>query len=76
MIKYLVLFLVFLFFAWRWRAARIAPVREADKPRAPKGDPMDMVACAQCGLHLPTADTVTGKDGVYCSAAHRQLRED
>jgi uncharacterized protein len=74
-VKYLVLFLVFLFFAWRWRAARIAPVRDANKPRQPKGDPQAVVACDHCGLHIPAADALDGSRGVYCSAAHRQLRE-
>ena len=73
--KYLVLLLVVLFFVWRWRAARIAPVRDASKPREPKGDPLAMQACAHCGLHVPTADAIAGDDGVYCSATHRQLRE-
>lgn len=73
--KYVVLFLVFLFFAWRWRAQRIAPVKEAGKPREPKGEPLSMVACKHCGLHVPMADAISGADGQYCSAAHRQLRE-
>jgi uncharacterized protein len=34
-----------------------------------------MVACAHCGLHLPATDAVQGKQGIYCSNAHRQARE-
>jgi uncharacterized protein len=32
-----------------------------------------MVACASCGLHLPEADALRGRDGrFYCSNEHRQ----
>jgi uncharacterized protein len=59
-----------------WRAgrrneSRAAPPPAAAPPAVPA--PQDMARCAHCGLHLPAADALPGKDGkVYCSAAHRQ----
>jgi uncharacterized protein len=34
-----------------------------------------MVACLQCGTHLPESEAVQGRQGAYCSTEHRQLRE-
>ena len=44
----------------------------ADKPAAMA---LDMVRCRQCDLHLPQADAVAGKYGVYCSPEHRLRAE-
>ncbi len=41
---------------------------EADAPR-------QIVACAQCGLHLPRDDALPGLGGVFCSEAHRAAFE-
>jgi uncharacterized protein len=30
-----------------------------------------MLACAQCGLHLPTDEALPGRGGVFCGDAHR-----
>ena len=30
-----------------------------------------MVACVQCGLHLPNGDALPGRGGLFCSEAHR-----
>jgi uncharacterized protein len=74
-VKYLLLFLVFVVVAWRWRAARTPAARKEPKPRPPDTAPSAMVACAHCGVHLPTAEATPGHQGTYCSVAHRQLRE-
>lgn len=45
------------------------------KPAAPPGPaaPQAIVACAHCGVHLPSADALRDGEGrVYCSEAHRQ----
>jgi uncharacterized protein len=33
--------------------------------------PEPIVACVQCGLHLPRDEMISGRGGVFCGAAHR-----
>jgi uncharacterized protein len=73
--KYLLLFVIFLVLAFLWSHARTTKVAHAARKQAAKPKTITMVACAHCGMHLPTEDAVQGSHGVYCSAAHRQLRE-
>ena len=35
------------------------------------GEPQPMVACAQCGVHLPRHEALPGRGGVFCGEAHR-----
>jgi uncharacterized protein len=35
-----------------------------------------MVRCAHCDLHLPQSDALEGLLGFYCSASHRDAKED
>jgi uncharacterized protein len=46
----------------------------------PKGRPTEerrpaeeMVACAQCGVHLPEGESLRSGEHCYCSEAHRIL---
>ncbi len=80
--KYLLVLGVVMFAIWLWRHNRETQVRDraATRPRRPPPPAEaaavpDMVPCAQCGLHLPQSDAVTGQRGQYCSDAHRRLRE-
>ena len=51
--------------------ARKTDGADAGKPPA-AGVPQAMLACAHCGVHLPTADALRDAAGqVYCSDAHR-----
>ena len=34
-----------------------------------------MVACLQCGTHLPETEAVRGQQGAYCCEAHQRQRE-
>jgi uncharacterized protein len=34
------------------------------------GGPEGMVACAQCGIHLPRSEALLKGGRMYCSAAH------
>jgi uncharacterized protein len=43
--------------------------REPAAPPAPA--PEDVVACRHCGLHLPRSESLSSRDGVFCSEAHR-----
>jgi len=73
--KYLLVFLVVMVVAWRWRSSR------TEKMMQPKAAPVDtplpitMVRCAHCGLHLPASEAIAGKRGPYCSAAHQAIAE-
>ena len=35
-----------------------------------------MIACAQCGMHLPEHEAVTGRRGLYCCHEHRRQCEE
>lgn len=37
--------------------------------------PQPMLACAQCGIHLPRDEALPGRGGVFCGAAHRAAYE-
>ena len=37
--------------------------------------PLPMLACAQCGLHLPVNEALPGRGGVFCGEAHRAAFE-
>lgn len=57
-------------------------IRSLRKPRLPKDEPKppspeneDMVACLQCGVHLPRSEALPGRDGVFCGEAHRIAHE-
>ncbi len=77
--KYLIWLLIALVVVWRWRSSTSksvqAPAPEAQDPTPVAPKAVDMHACAHCGLHLPAQDMVTGTQGRYCSALHRDLAE-
>lgn len=73
--KYLLLFLVVFFIAWRWKTTRTALERKAQQKQAAAPAALAMVRCQQCGVHVPANDALTGAQGSYCSAAHRCLAE-
>lgn len=47
----------------------------ADRQAAPAGEPQPMLACAQCGLHLPRSEALPGRGGVFCGPEHRAAFE-
>lgn len=51
-----------------WRGER----ERGGGPRPPAG-PQAMLQCAECGVHLPKGEALTGPGGVFCSEAHRAL---
>lgn len=72
--KYLLLLIVvgvFVFMLGFKRGRPVAPASAKPKPSVPR----DMVACAQCGLHLPEDEALPGRGGHFCSAAHRSAYE-
>ncbi len=76
--KYLLVLAVVIVAFYIWRNNRLEDHRSdaARKPPPPKSRaPTIMVACRQCGTHLPENEAVQGAQGVYCSAEHRRLLE-
>jgi len=74
-VKFLLVFLVVLVIAWRWRTWREASQLTVKRKNAVVPDAMTVVACRQCGVHLPASDAVVGTQGSYCSVAHRLSME-
>lgn len=73
--RFLLVFLVVLVLAWRWRTWRESVNRKASRNNKGVPSTTDTVACLQCGMHVPAQDAVVGTLGDYCSAAHRLSRE-
>jgi len=44
-------------------------------PPAKPAEPQPMLACAECGVHLPRDDALPGRGGVFCSEPHRRAYE-
>jgi len=60
--------------AWRSRAPRVGD--EAARPEPVREtQPLHMVCCRMCGVHIPDNEVVTGRFGCYCSSDHRQQSE-
>jgi uncharacterized protein len=77
--KYLLVLAVLMVAFWIWRNNRLGndkpPPPPAQKPPVLR-KPTTMVACLECGTHLPQSEAVMGRDGAYCSPEHRALGED
>lgn len=71
--RYLLLLLVVLLIAWRWRTRRAAKDREPSEGSPQR--PIEMLSCSHCGIHIAAHEATQGETGVYCSAAHKRLRE-
>jgi uncharacterized protein len=73
--KALVVLLALLLLAWLLLGSTRRRDRDArrDSAQAPGASaPVeDMVACAHCGVHLPTSLALQAERRSYCSAAHR-----
>ncbi len=77
--KWLLLLLILLAGVW-WlrqtgRTGRSGGTSRRKPPAAAESSTRPMTQCLQCGLHLPREDSVQGRQGDYCSPAHRQQHE-
>ncbi|MBB1075750.1 hypothetical protein HUU62_15165 [Rhodoferax sp. 4810] len=72
--KGLLLLAAVLVVVWLWKS-RSAPAKPDRAARATEPQPQDMVRCHRCGLHLPKADALVGRQGNYCCAEHLHLSE-
>jgi len=75
--KFLLVLAVVMVAFWVWRNNRLTDRDDtrAPAPRTPQR-PAIMVACAQCGMHLPENEAVSGGQGGYCCNEHRRQREE
>jgi uncharacterized protein len=71
------LFLIAVFILlWLLRGgSRRKPPRSPPQASATGEPPQPMLACAQCGLHLPRNEALPGRGGVFCGDAHRAAFE-
>lgn len=69
--KYLIVILVVLLVLWLVRSQQRPRVPPAPKAPAPPPSNEPIVACMQCGLHLPRGEALPGRGGVFCGEAHR-----
>lgn len=72
----IVLFLIAVF-ALLWLLRGGLSRRPPPRPPEPRGaaPPQPMLACAQCGVHLPRDEALPGRGGVFCGEAHRAAFE-
>ncbi|MDH6186246.1 PP0621 family protein [Polaromonas sp. CG_23.6] len=75
--KYLLVILLILVVFWIWRSGRPSQKKAAPPGRAPSKSSeekkaTEMVACGVCHIHLPKSEALIGRDGFYCSEAHRR----
>lgn len=75
--KYLLVILVVLLVVWLARSGRrvLPPSTGGERRRPASAVRQDMVACAQCGLHLPRDEALPGRGGLFCGEAHRAAYE-
>jgi len=75
MLKYLLLIAIVLAVLWIARTGRRRVNPPPGRRDAGNGANEAMVACAQCGLHLPSGEALPGRGGVFCSEGHRAAYE-
>ena len=74
--KFLLVLAVVFIGVWMWRTGRQDSVSgHKPKPPSPPPGPQEMVSCRFCDLHVPKADAIAGRKGLYCSAEHLQRAE-
>ena len=73
--KYLVIFGIVLVLAWWWRTSRNKTTAPPQVGQRPAAEPIPVVQCSRCGVHLQHTDLVVGSKGTYCSPEHRALAE-
>ena len=53
---------------WLWRKFKAGNIANTHRP--PLDDPLKMVRCAHCGVHLPSDRALHRGQLWFCSAAH------
>jgi uncharacterized protein len=73
--RYLLIFGIVLILAWRWRVSRNAKIVQSKPKPQNLAEPIRVVQCSRCGVHLQSSDLFPGTKGNYCSLEHRALSE-
>ncbi len=73
--KFLFLLAGAIFLVWLFRPKKASNKLQDDKQSSTPNSTVEMVSCAHCGLHIPKADSVSGKQGSYCNAEHQRAAE-
>ena len=66
---------VLLLWLLRKSSLRRTTTQRRRPPSEATGAPQPMLACAQCGVHLPRDEALPGRGGVFCGDAHRAAFE-
>ena len=70
--KYILVLLVVWVGYHLWRKGRMADTAQSKPAQRSPAKPLAMVACANCGTHLPSTDALQVGGVFYCSAEHRE----
>jgi len=73
--KLLLILLLVLVGIFLWRSNRQADSQRRAQQTGTTAPPLDMVRCALCSVHVPSADAVPGTKGLYCSVDHLHRAE-
>jgi len=73
--KILIFLIAVVLLLWLLKRSIRRPPPPSPKPRDAAGDVKPMLACAQCGVHLPRDEALPGRGGVFCGDAHRTAFE-
>ena len=73
--KFLLVLVVVLIGFYVWRSSRAQRVGRPRDAAAAAPGVVEMVQCAQCGVHCARDEAVVGKAGTYCTVQHRSLSE-
>ncbi len=74
--KFALLILAVLALAWMLRGVarrRVPPPERDTASKAP--EVQAMLACAHCGILVPSSEALPGRGGVFCSKDHRDAFE-
>lgn len=74
--KYLLVLSVVLIGIWLWRSTRPSDPKRNQPLTKAVPEPLAMVPCTLCSVHVPSVDAIQGKNGSYCSADHLHRAED
>ena len=72
--KFVLVVLAVIVLLWLLRGT-LSRARPTAAKRPAAGRPLPMLACAQCGMHLPANEALPGRGGVFCGEAHRAAYE-
>ena len=72
--KFVLFVIALLVLLWLLRGAIGRRVRPPPAPGT-AATPQPMLACLQCGVHLPRDEALPGRGGVFCGEAHRAAFE-